>query len=179
MREPLRAATARSCALLARRLRAEVDCIRTDVAPGRRAARDELIAESDAAVAALRTSFFGTPYRPTGLTAAARTLVRLVDEVVWLAEILRQTPQDGPAVVSDAEVCEVKLAAADLLERGADRLESAVADPDGLRLGLRRLRDARAAMEQAVTSALPRGPPPTPMSRGSSAHSNRASAHRS
>ena len=33
---------------------------------------------------ALRTSFFATPYRPTGLTTAARDVVRLVDELVWL-----------------------------------------------------------------------------------------------
>ena len=35
-------------------------------------------------MAELRTGFFATPYRPTGLTTSARTLVRLVDELVWL-----------------------------------------------------------------------------------------------
>ena len=56
--EPLRQATARACALLARRLRAEVDAIRDGFAPDRRAALDAATAEASEAVAALRASFF-------------------------------------------------------------------------------------------------------------------------
>ncbi|MHA6765320.1 FUSC family protein [Streptacidiphilus sp. PAMC 29251] len=159
-REPLRAATARCCALLARRLRAEVDCVRADFAPDRRSAQDGLTAEATAAVTALRTSFFSTPYRPTGLSTAARTLVRLVDEVVWLQEILERMPISGPATPSDAVVCGVKLAAADLLEHSADQLDPATGELDGpgldgLRLDLKRLQDARTAMERTVTSVAP------------------------
>ncbi|MFI6122868.1 FUSC family protein [Streptomyces sp. NPDC051064] len=155
VREPLRLATARSCSLLAERLRAEADCVHANFTVDRRTALDELVAEASAAVAALRTSFFDAPYRPTGLTTEARTLVRLVDEVVWLEEILERMPLGGPAAPSDAAVYEVMLVAADLLERGADRLEAGDGDPAGLRLDQKRLRDARTAMERAATSALP------------------------
>ncbi|WP_327371181.1 FUSC family protein [Streptomyces sp. NBC_01217] len=155
VRGPLRLATARSCSLLAERLRAEVGCVRGGFAADRRVVLDELVAEASAAVTALRKSFFDTPYRPTGLTTEARTLVRLVDEVVWLEEILERMPPGGPATPSDVVVCEVVLVAADLLERGADRLESDDADPTAPRLDQKRLRDARTAMERAVTSALP------------------------
>src|SRR5262249_10865041 len=60
-RAPLRGATARACRLLARQLRADVECVLTG-AP----ARSELTEEADAAVTALRQTFFHTPYRPTG-----------------------------------------------------------------------------------------------------------------
>jgi uncharacterized membrane protein YccC len=154
-REPVRLATAAACRLLARRLRAEVDCVRDGFAAGPRASREALIRESRAAVAALRTSFFGTPYRPTGLTTSARTLVRLVDEVIWLDSVLERMPAEERPGPTDAMVCEVKLAAAALLEHGAAVLESMTGDAAELRADLRRLHDAREAMERAVTSALP------------------------
>jgi hypothetical protein len=153
-REPLRLSTARACALLARRLRAEVDCVRCGFEPGALASRDSLVPEARAAVAALRTSFFGTPYRPTGLSTSARALVRVVDQVIWLDAVLERMPveeQEGP---TDAAVCEVKLAAAALLEHGTTLLES-TGDPADLAADLTRLRDAREAMERTVTSTLP------------------------
>lgn len=152
VREPLRHAMARSCALLAERLRAEVDCARGDSTADSRAA---LVAESSAAVAALRTSFFGSPYRPTGLTTATRMLVRLVDEVVWLEEILVRKSLRGPVPPPEAVVCEVMRAAAELLGRGAGQLESLDGDFDGLRLARTRLGDARKAMERAVLHSPP------------------------
>ncbi|GIH16217.1 FUSC family protein [Rugosimonospora africana] len=153
-REPLRLSTARACALLARRLRAEVDCVRCGFDPETRASRDTLTADARAAVAALRSSFFGTPYRPTGLNTSARMLVRLVDQVIWLDAVLERTPTDERAAPTDAAVCEVKLAAAALLERGTDVLES-LGDPAQLTGDLERLREAREAMERTVTSTLP------------------------
>ena len=161
-REPLRRATADACALLARRLRAEVDCVRCGFTPDSRTTLEELAAEAATAASALRTAFYATPYRPTGLTTETRTLVRLVDEVVWLEEILRRTPLDPPAAPSDPEVCDVKLAAADLLERGAARMEADPAEGDrGLPAARavepdpERLRAARAAMERTVVATLP------------------------
>lgn len=147
-REQLRRSTAEACTLLARRLGAEVDCVRDGFEPDRTAALGALADEAATAVAALRTSFYGTPYRPTGLTTATRTLVRLIDQVVWLEALLQRTPvvqQPGP---NDAVVCEVKLAAAALLESDAGGPHEL--DPD-----LRRLQEAREAMERTVTAALP------------------------
>ena len=42
-------------------------------------------------------TFFATPYRPTGLTTAARAVVRLVDELQWLNAVVaaRPAPADG------------------------------------------------------------------------------------
>jgi uncharacterized membrane protein YccC len=154
-REPLRLATAQACALLARRLRSEVDCVRGGFGPVGEAEYKTLADESSAAVAALRTSFFGTPYRPTGLSTSARTLVRLVDEVVWLDAILERMPLDEEPGPTDAVVCDVKLAAATLLEHGAATLESVADDAGRLQDDLRRLEAAREAMESAVTGDLP------------------------
>ena len=49
---------------------------------------EQAIAEADAAVAALHRGFLATPYRPTGLSTPARTVVRLVDELNWLNAIV-------------------------------------------------------------------------------------------
>ncbi|SFF78760.1 Uncharacterized membrane protein YccC [Actinacidiphila alni] len=154
-REPLRLATAHACALLARRLRAEVDCVRGGFGPVGAAEYKALADEARAAVARLRTSFFGAPYRPTGLSTSARTLVRLVDQIVWLDAILERMPLEQEPGPTDAVVCDVKIAAAVLLEHGADTLESVADDAGRLESDLRRLEEVREAMEAAVTGDLP------------------------
>ena len=60
-------------------------------APRRGAEHDDAVAAADEAVAALHATFFATPYRPTGLSTAARAVVRLVDELRWLNAIVVQT----------------------------------------------------------------------------------------
>ena len=87
--DPLRMPLVRACALLARRMRAEVGRVRGGPGTGEGTA-DAQVAESAAAIRSLRRLFFATPYRPTGLTTAARILVRLVDELVWLDAILER-----------------------------------------------------------------------------------------
>ncbi|SEG91795.1 Fusaric acid resistance protein-like [Actinacidiphila yanglinensis] len=151
-RDPLRAATARSCALLARRLRAEVECVESGHAPGAHTALDDTAEQAAEATAALRRSFYATPYRPTGLSTEARALVRLVDDVVWLETILDRTPVRGPQRPSDPAVSEVKRAAAEMLQAAAGRLEAAVPDPAGFQRDLARLRTARKALESAVVA---------------------------
>ncbi|HET6500796.1 MAG TPA: FUSC family protein [Amycolatopsis sp.] len=161
VREPLRRSAARACALLADRLRAEVDRVGCGFDRTRSSTMDNMIEDSGAAVAALRTEFFRAPYRPTGFSTVARTLVRLTDEIVWLDAILEHTPAGQRTGPTTTAVCEVKLAGATLLERGAALLESGLAS--GLASGaeprldhdLDRLRAARETMERTVTSALP------------------------
>ena len=53
------------------------------------------------AVEALHAVFFATPYRPTGLSTRARTIVRLVDELRWLNRIVMQAgpPHRGRASI--------------------------------------------------------------------------------
>jgi hypothetical protein len=134
-REPLRDAAARACALLARRLRHEIE-----------------VDESSEAVESLRSSFFATPYRPTGLSTSARTLVRLVDEIMWLDSVLRRMPPERPPTPADAAVKQVRLAAADVLAHGAELLDTGEGSVEP---GLRALEEARRAMERAVTDSAP------------------------
>lgn len=154
-RDQLRRSTAEACALLARRLAAEVDCVRGDFGPERTAALRTLSDQATSAVGALSGSFYGAPYRPTGLTTAARTLVRLTDQVVWLDALLRRAPVDRRPGPNDQVVCDVELAAAALLERGATLLDSEDGDPRELDPAQERLQATREAMERKVTAALP------------------------
>jgi uncharacterized membrane protein YccC len=153
-RDPLRRPVVQACTALVGRLRAEAAYARTRNAPDQatrettRASLEAATAESSAAVTSLRTSFFATPYRPTGLTTAARTLVRLVDEIIWLEVVLDQLPPTGRAF--SEEVCAVKLAAAEVLEHGTAVLDAGSGPPGVLQSGLDRLEQAREAMERAA-----------------------------
>ena len=70
------------------RLRAQVAYVLGGERDALAAERDAAIAQADGAVEALHAAFFATPYRPTGLSTAARTVVRLVDELKWLNAIV-------------------------------------------------------------------------------------------
>jgi uncharacterized membrane protein YccC len=161
-RDPLRRPVIQACTKLAARLRAEALYARategTDQAAvaALRTSLDAAAAESSAAVGSLRTSFFATPYRPTGLTTAARTLVRLVDEIIWLETVIDQMPTTHHSF--SAEVCAVKLAAADVLEQATALLDAGRGPLDSLQPGLDRLEQARTAMEQAAMSLAGDGP---------------------
>lgn len=183
-KDPLRLATARTLALQARTLRAEVGRIRaaygapptqtdntppsdtpttaaadntdakaTDVRSADAEITDDLN-DSTEAVAHLRKTFFSTPYRPTGLSTATRTLVRLIDQILLLQSVLEQPPLAHTPGRHVKAVCEVKLAAATLLDHGATVLET-VGDPTTLDADLAQLRKTQRAMEEAMTSALP------------------------
>ena len=107
------------------------------------AEHERAMAGATAAVGALRRGFLATPYRPTGLSTAARTIVRLVDELSWLNAILMHSkPLTGSAGV-DRAACAVKSAAAAVLERGADLLDARRGKPAGAALSAGRpARDA-------------------------------------
>src|SRR4051794_22878965 len=81
-RDPLRNAAAEACRRLSARLTAEVARWHGtgDADADADAGADAAVARADAAVAALRSTFLATPYRPSGLTTATRAVVRLVDE---------------------------------------------------------------------------------------------------
>ena len=69
---------------------------------------------------ALHDVFFATPYRPTGLSTSARAVVRLVDELKWLDEIVTGARSARASTRAHA----VRSAAATVLERGADLLDA-------------------------------------------------------
>jgi hypothetical protein len=119
---PMRGAASRVARALARRLRAELEYLRNRGDGDAVAAREAAVADADREVAAMQRSFFSTPYRPGGLGTEARVTVRLVNALLWQdAIIARAGPADTPRRAPEARA--VKLAAATVLERAADRLE--------------------------------------------------------
>ena len=85
--DPVRTAAIAACRALARRLHTHVAFVLGDIGD---AQREMAVAEADAAVEALQSAFLATPYRPTGLSTAARTVVRLMDEMRWLSTIVNR-----------------------------------------------------------------------------------------
>jgi uncharacterized membrane protein YccC len=90
------------------------------------------------ALAALRRTFLATPYRPTGLTTAARAQIRLVDELTWLGRIVLPGDPEwsggdaGATEASAPPIHAVRTAAATALEQGADVLDRPHGPVDGL-----------------------------------------------
>ncbi|MCW2706629.1 MAG: hypothetical protein JWM22_471 [Frankiales bacterium] len=156
-RQPLRGPAIEACRKLAERMQADAAYRRGD--PGW--AVQEVDAATQAArstVAALQRAFYLVPYRPTGLSTSARTVVRLVDELGWLAQILDAgDPVDGLARPGhgDLKVCAVQSAAAEVMERGADLLQDPVDRSLDLHPALGHLHAAVAAMERHATHSLP------------------------
>lgn len=154
-REPLRAAASLACRALSTRLRADVDFVLSGHDPDLATDHDHAITEANDAVAALHTAFLATPYRPTGLSTSARTVVRLVDELNWLQAIVSQparTSRGGPA---NKAACRVKAAAAAVLEQGADLLQQTGGAPTDLEAALTRMTESLQAVEAEATTQLP------------------------
>jgi uncharacterized membrane protein YccC len=153
--DPLRRAAIVACRELAARLRSEVAyLLGGDGAPSQ-AEHDAVVARADAAVVAVRRTFFATPYRPTGLSTPGRTVVRLVDELSWLDSIIVQAPPPSARIDPNRPVCAVKSSAALVLERGADLLEVSGGDSGALESALAELHDALVAMEMSTTLEIP------------------------
>ena len=132
---PIRGTAINACRALAKRLRTEVAYVLGGQTEPLDAERQAAIADADKSVQALETSFFATPYRPTGLSTPTRAVVRLVDELQWLnAVILRSSPQ-RIVTPSGSNVCAVKKAAATALELAADLLEAPSNSTTGARRG--------------------------------------------
>ena len=151
---PLRTQAIAASRALALRLRADVAFV---LGPGDEPTtleHDQAVAQSQNAVEALQRGFLAAPFRPTGLSTPARTLVRLVDEIVWLNAIIEAQPAAERGSL-DVPTCAVQVAVANLLDRGAEVLSRASTGPDALRAALGEAREARSAMEQSVTEELP------------------------
>jgi hypothetical protein len=157
-RDPVRSSAIAACRALADRLRAEITFVlegRTGGAGVGEADYRQALAAADAAVEAVQTGFFATPYRPTGLSTSARAVVRLVDELRWLnSTVLRSVLTAHHTAKPIVQVCAVKRAAADVLAGAADLLESperAAALDDATT----RLRAALEELERVSTARLP------------------------
>ncbi len=154
-RSALRGAAAAACRALAVRLRAAVAY---GAGGGEQAAaaaeHERAVAEAKQAVVAMRRVFLATPFRPTGLSTAARTVVRLVDEINWLDAIVIHSVGPAEGIAVDHPACTVKLAAADVLERGAELLGVIGGEREELHEAIDRLKAAMAKVETGATGEL-------------------------
>ena len=154
-RDPVRGAAIAGCRALAARLRLQVADVLGGESTSSAAERDAAIERADSAVEALHAVFFATPYRPTGLSTAARTVVRLVDELRWLNTIVMQAGPHPPGTAVDPHARAVKSAAASVLERGADLLDVPRQSPDALHAALTELRATLDELERGAALKLP------------------------
>ena len=152
-RDRLRGAAAAACRALAARLRAGVAYLLSGMDEQFALDRDHAVEQADQAVGALRSAFLATPYRPTGLSTPARTTVRLVDELIWLNSIVIQPGLHRDGV--NRAALRVKEAAAAVLDRAADLLDSRGGSSGELDAALAELAAAHAKMQDGVTADLP------------------------
>jgi uncharacterized membrane protein YccC len=153
-RNPVRGAAIAACRALAQRLRAEIALV-SGIQPDAEDTYRAAVARAEDAVEGLHRTFFATPYRPTGLTTAARAVVRLVDELRWLNTIVLHSKPPGRPGAPNHAACAVRGAAAEVLERAADLLERPGPDSDELHAALEQMRGGLASLEVATTSRLP------------------------
>src|SRR6266702_5203219 len=154
-RDPLRGATIAACRALAARLRSEVAYLLSGEDRQFGLDRDHAAGQANDAVRALHRAFLATPYRPTGLSTAARTVVRLVDEVTWLNTVIIQSVPRAEGQVVNRAACAVKVAAAAVLERGADLLDVTGGNSDDLHAALAELAEELTRLERSATIDLP------------------------
>ncbi len=154
-RDPLRDAASAACRALAQRLRLGVAYMLGGADAPSAEERDAAGARADAAAQELRRVFFATPYRPTGLSTAARMVVRMVDELNWLSAIVVLTAERDAAQPPTTAVCAVKTASAELLDAAAALLADPRLPPDPLRSALAELRQTIAALELGDSVKLP------------------------
>jgi Fusaric acid resistance protein-like len=155
-RDRLRGAAAAACRALAARLRAGVAFHLSGMDGQSALDRDHAVAQANQAVQALRTTFLATPYRPTGLSTPARTTVRLVDELIWLNSVVLQPGLHRYGV--NRAALRVKEAAAAVLGRAADLLDSGGGSSDELDAALTELAAAHVTLQQGMTAGLPAQP---------------------
>ena len=158
-RGTLLSAAPTACRALAARMRARVASLMSD--EDEQASRDynRTVAEASEAIAALHRGFLATPYQPTSLNTGARAIWRLVYDLYWLNIIIVRPAQHVENAASHAARA-VLVAAATVLERGADLLEPPGGNSDALHAALDELTDATRTAEARATADLPatRGP---------------------
>ncbi|MEU3794475.1 FUSC family protein [Streptomyces fructofermentans] len=162
--DPLTAPAARVCRAAAEQLRTDASRLAGGAdAPSMGHCRDAAD-RAAAAAAELREVFDSTPYRPTGLSTGSRALVRLVDELTWLAAVLAEgvlRPEDRSEYRTGPH--SVRRTAAAVLDEAAALLDDPRRPPGALRDAVDRLRSALADMTDRATTRLHvrRDAPPT------------------
>jgi uncharacterized membrane protein YccC len=154
-RDPLRSSAIAACRALAERVRADVAYLLAGADAPSKAEHEDVVKRTDEAVRALHQTFLATPYRPTGLGTAARSVVRLVDELKWVNATMGLIPSRPTGVSVNPITCTVRSAVAVVLDRSADLLGAPGQGPDLLNSALDELRRAQADMENRATADLP------------------------
>lgn len=154
-RDPLRGLASAACRALAARLRSDVALVLGGEEQALQDDHDAAVERANAAVGALRRTFFATPYRPTALGTAARMLVRLVDELDWVNAIIVQSAPRPVRTPAHRAACGVRSKAASALECGADLLDVRGGRPGPLQAALAELREALTELERGDTLRLP------------------------
>ncbi len=154
-RGPMRDAATAACRAIAARLRAEVAYRLSGEDEAFAHDQEHAVAQADAAVETLRRVFLATPYRPASLSTAGRATVRLVDELGWLSAIVDQAARPTPRTPVNRPACAVKIAAAGVLERGAEVLAAMGGERAELQASLGELRGALDEVERGAAAYLP------------------------
>jgi uncharacterized membrane protein YccC len=154
-RDPLRGPAVAACRALAARLGSDLAYLLDGDDRPSEVERQHAIEDANAAVGTLHRAFLATPFRPTGLSTATRTVVRLVDELNWLLAIVGQVAHHPAGKPVNRSVCAVKSAAAVVLDCGADLLGRPSGSPERLRAAVVELDDALDRMERNATAELP------------------------
>jgi hypothetical protein len=152
-RGALRDAATAACKALAARLRADAAYVLSGRDEALAHDREDAVRQAEEAVAALHRVFLATPYRPASLSTSGRTIVRLVDELGWLGALVAQAapqPSVGPV---NRPACAVKVAAATVLDRGADMLGAEGGDCAELQAAMEELGEAVARIEREAASS--------------------------
>jgi hypothetical protein len=110
-----------------------------------------VVTGADEAVNGMRRAFFASPYRPTGLSTGARSVVRLVDDLSWLDDIVRQEAPARPGHPASRAASRVTLAAAAVLEQSAQTLDSPAEPLGGLHAAEGGLDQSLDHLERRVT----------------------------
>ncbi|MFF5092859.1 FUSC family protein [Streptomyces niveus] len=150
--DPLRGKAVGACRALAARLRSE-----DEGSPD----HQQVVRDAHRALDELQRQFLTTPYRPTGLSASDRAVVRLVDELNWARRVIVHSlpiPDDSPNLAARR----ARIAAANVLGHGADLLAAPRTSPDALHTASAELRAALFTLERDAADVLPplsgRGP---------------------
>ncbi|MGX7677725.1 FUSC family protein [Jatrophihabitans sp. DSM 45814] len=154
-RDPLRRSATAACRSLATLLRAEVDYALSARDDASALDRERALEQAREAVNGLQRGFLATPYRPTGLSTPARTVVRLVDQMNWLNAIVIESTPSANSIMANPTVCEVKIAAAAVLEAGAESLDATGGNDRDLQAALAQLSQALTKLESDATTDLP------------------------
>ncbi|HEX4016768.1 MAG TPA: FUSC family protein [Frankiaceae bacterium] len=157
VRHPLRGPAAAACRALAVQLRNDVAYLLKEPGGPTKAEHEAVFEGAEEALNGLQKTFLATPYRPTGLSTSARTVVRLVDELNWLRIVLASVHNVEGVTVNQAS-CVVKRCAAEVLDEAAAVLENSspsTSRAHELRASLAGLDRALTAMEHNATMELP------------------------